>query len=91
MTVDNTRSIIVSLTPRQVARMRSAVENGAYASDSEIIREALHLWEQHEDARLLDLEPLRKAYAEGKASGEGEMVDPVEFLKSLKAERSVGG
>lgn len=43
--------------PRDTAQMvRRHVENGAYASDSDVIRDALQLWEQpaREKAELLD-------------------------------------
>ncbi len=38
--------------------------------------------------RAFELEMLKREYAEGKASGEPEEVDPVQFLKELKAERA---
>jgi antitoxin ParD1/3/4 len=85
------RTLTVSLTPHQAAKMQSAVKSGGYASNSEIVRDALRLWEQREEIRTLELEQLKRAYAEGKASGEGEAIDPVTFLKGLKAERSARG
>lgn len=36
--------VTVSISPEQAARMRDAVEGGAYASGSEVVREALRLW-----------------------------------------------
>lgn len=68
--------------------MQSAVDSGDYASNSEIVRDALRLWEQREEVRAIELEHFRRAYAEGKASGEGEPIDKATFLKSLKQERS---
>lgn len=85
------RTLTVSLTPQQSARMKAAIEKGGYASNSEIVRDALRLWEQREDIRALELEQLRRAYRDGKASGEGEDIDPATFLKGLKAERSKRG
>ena len=85
------RTLTVSLTPKQAERMQSAVENGGYASNSEIVRDALRLWEQREDIRALELEQLKRAYAEGKASGEPQEIDPDAFLKELKAERAARG
>jgi len=77
----------VSLTPQQSDRMRRAVDAGEHASRSEIVREALRLRERQEEIRALELERLKRAYAEGMASGEGEEVDPDTFLQELKAER----
>ena len=67
--------------------MRRAVDAGEHASRSEIVREALRLRERQEEIRALELERLKRAYAEGMASGEGEEVDPDTFLQELKAER----
>jgi antitoxin ParD1/3/4 len=41
--------------------------------------------------RALEMDNLKREYAKGKASGEPEDIDPVVFLKGLKAERSRGG
>jgi antitoxin ParD1/3/4 len=73
------RTLTISLTPEQAARMQSAVENGSYASNSEIVRDALRLWERREEVRALELKQLRRAYREGKDSGEGQTVDPARF------------
>ena len=85
------RTLTVSLTPKQAERMQAAVDSGSYASNSEVVRDALRLWEQREEIRSLEIEQLKRAYAEGKASGEPEEVDPDEFLKELKAERAGRG
>jgi antitoxin ParD1/3/4 len=70
MKQDAMKPVTVSLSPQQVARLGAAVASGAYASNSEIIGEALLLWEQREDLRLLDVADLRIAYEAGIASGE---------------------
>lgn len=84
-------TLSVSLTPHQAARIRSAVDNGTYASDSEIIREALQLWEEREDTKGLDIDHLRLAYKDGLASGEGQDIDRTAFLNEMKAGRSTRG
>ncbi len=71
--------------------VRELVENGRYASASEVVRDSLRLLEQREKLRALEIENLKRAYFEGKASGEGEDVEPVAFLQELKAECSAGG
>lgn len=67
--------------------VRKLVESGRYQSASEVMRDSLRLLEQREEERALELEFLRREYAEGKASGEPEEVDPEAFLEALKAER----
>ncbi|MCX8998545.1 type II toxin-antitoxin system ParD family antitoxin [Rhizobiaceae bacterium BDR2-2] len=36
--------VTISISPEQVAHLRIAVESGAYASDSEAVRDALVMW-----------------------------------------------
>ena len=39
-------AVTISLSPQQASRVKQAVETGAYASDSEVVSEALELWER---------------------------------------------
>jgi antitoxin ParD1/3/4 len=79
------RTLTISLSPQQVARLQNAVESGAYASNSEVIREALRLWEQHEEIRSLELARLKSAYDDGMASGPGRVIDAEALLGEIKA------
>ena len=80
------RTLTVSLTPHQAAMMQAAVETGGYASNSEIVRDALRLWEQREEVRQFELARLKQAYEEGMTSGEGRPLDGKQLLGELKAE-----
>lgn len=80
------RTLTVSLTPHQAAMMQAAVESGGYASNSEIVRDALRLWQQREEIRQLELARLKQAYDNGMASGEGRELDAKTLLGELKAE-----
>ncbi|RVD51991.1 MAG: type II toxin-antitoxin system ParD family antitoxin [Mesorhizobium sp.] len=91
MKTEPMRTLTISLTPQQAARLQSAVDAGGYASNSEVVREALRLWEQREELRALELDQLKRAYADGMASGRPVEVEPAEFLRSLKAERRARG
>ena len=86
MKASTMRTLTVSLTPHQAAMMQAAVETGGYASNSEIVRDALRLWEQREEVRQLELARLKQAYEEGMASGEGRPLDGKQLLGELKAE-----
>jgi antitoxin ParD1/3/4 len=79
------RTLTISLSPQQVARLQNAVESGAYASNSEVIREALRLWEQREEIRSLELTRLKSAYEEGMASGPGRAIDAETLLDEIEA------
>ncbi len=37
--------VTIPISPQQAAGIRSAVDNGGYASSSEVLREALRLWD----------------------------------------------
>lgn len=80
------RTLTVSLTPHQAALMQSAVKKGGYASNSEIVRDALRLWEQRKEIRQMELERLKKAYDEGMVSGEPREVNVDALLADLKAD-----
>lgn len=51
--------VTISISPEQVAHLRHAVECGAYASDSEAVRDALKMW--CEALRRQDLPPVSPA------------------------------
>jgi antitoxin ParD1/3/4 len=56
-----TEKLSISL-PLDMARMvRRQVEQGGYASNSEVIREALRMWQQREQERSQRLETIRTA------------------------------
>jgi antitoxin ParD1/3/4 len=77
-----------NIGPRYEGLVRELVESGRYASASDVMRDSLRLLEQREEVRALELEHLRREYAEGKARGEPEEINPAEFLSELKAERA---
>lgn len=73
-----TMNMNVSLTDELHEFVKAKVESGRYTSASEVVREALRIMEQTDEARLADL---RKAWAEGEASGD---TGPADFA-SIKA------
>lgn len=79
-----------TLSAEQFARIQRAVEASGDPADGQIVREALRLWDERAEGRILELDMLKREFAEGKASGEAEAVDPAAFLKSLKAEKARG-
>lgn len=78
------RTMTISLSPQQAGRVQEAVKSGAYASNSEVMRDALRLWEQREDMRALELARLKQAYDDGRASGEPRVVTADSLLASFK-------
>lgn len=82
----NVEKISVSMTPQHAEILRDAVESGAYASGSEVIREAMRDWSAKWAQRRGDIAKLQAMWAEGKASGAASPVDFDEALDEARAE-----
>ncbi|POO53185.1 ribbon-helix-helix domain-containing protein [Agrobacterium rosae] len=82
----NVQRISVSMTPQHAEILRDAVESGAYASGSEVIREALRDWAAKWALRRGDIAGMREMWAEGKASGAATEVDLDAALEEARAE-----
>jgi len=91
MKSDPMKTLTVSLSSHQLAQLHDAVKSGSYASNSEVVRDALRLWEQREQLRKLEIANLKRAYDEGMASGEGRSVDAETLLAELKVEARARG
>lgn len=82
--------ITIALPEPMAASVRAAVEAGEYASTSEVLRDALRLWEARRELRARDVEELRLRWKAGKASGlagEIKMSDLIADEKAGKARR----
>jgi len=75
----------IALPAPMADAVRRAVEAGEYASTSEVIRDALRLWEARRDLRERDLEVLRQRWDEGKASGRA---GPLDVRRVIAEERA---
>ena len=75
----------VALPSPMAKSVREAVENGEYASASEVIRDALRLWESRRQLRERDVAVLRSRWDEGKASGRAGRLN----VKRVLAEEQV--
>ena len=73
--MSNVEKISVALTTQQAAMLRDAVGTGAYATTSEIIREAVRDWSAKWEARQADTRRLSELWNEGKASGKPTAID----------------
>lgn len=70
--------ISIALTPQLAEAVRVAVDTGDYATNSEVIREALRLWQARRDLRAPRLAELRALVQEGLDSGPPEPRPPLE-------------
>ncbi|MDD5404953.1 MAG: type II toxin-antitoxin system ParD family antitoxin [Sulfuricella sp.] len=76
-------SMNVSLPPELEARVRQRVESGMYGSASEVIREALRLFEAYEQVKTAKLDGLRQDIAKGLNDVKNGRAKEVDF-ESLK-------
>ncbi len=81
----NVEKMSLALTARQAAMMRDAVSTGAYATTSEIVREAMRDWETKWMARNEEIRRLKALWDEGKASGPAQPLDFDELRKEAAA------
>lgn len=85
------RTMTVSLSDKQAVRIETAVESGDYASNSEVVRDALRLWEDERHRRSFATERLRAAIEEGLASGPGRELNSEKLLAEFKARAASRG
>jgi antitoxin ParD1/3/4 len=76
-------SMNVSLPPELEARVRQRVESGMYGSASEVIREALRLFEAYEQVKTAKLDSLRQDIAKGLSDAKNGRAKEIDFA-SLK-------
>jgi antitoxin ParD1/3/4 len=72
----------IALTTEQATLVRQAVESGEYASNSEVIRDALREWKLKRDFQQTEIEELRRLWNEGLKSGPSKLGG----MKAIKAE-----
>jgi antitoxin ParD1/3/4 len=85
--------ITVTMPEEMAAKMRAAVESGEYATTSEIVREALRDWNDHQERRQASLEKLRALIREGEESesldGETVLAELEEYVAQLANEAGI--
>ena len=82
----------IHLTPELETLVQNKVKSGRYNSASEVVREALRLFEERDRLRELQIRELQRKINEGWASLErGEGVNGEEFFRGLeREERELG-
>jgi antitoxin ParD1/3/4 len=81
----------IALPTPMADAVRRAVDAGEYASASEVIRDALRLWESRRDLRERDLGIVRQRWDEGKASGRSGSLDIRRMIAEERAKLKGGG
>lgn len=75
----------ISVDEELTAFVRKQVDDGRYASESEVIEEALRLLKESEDEAI---EAIRAAIDEGEASGEPQAFDFDDFIAGKRSQRA---
>ncbi len=82
-------SMNVSLPPELEARVRQRVESGMYGSASEVIREALRLFEAYEQVKTVKLDSLRQDIARGLSDAKNARTKEIDFANLKQQGRQV--
>lgn len=83
----NRENVSISFTPKQVAFLAGCVKSGRYQSTSEVVREALRLFEDQLARRKSELARTRAMIKEGADQlDRGEVVDAKTFFREWDEE-----
>jgi antitoxin ParD1/3/4 len=76
--------ISIALTPDLALLVRNAVDNGYYASTSEVIREALRDWRNKQNLNEQKAQELRSLWQEGINSGSAGTLNMAEIKQEAR-------
>jgi antitoxin ParD1/3/4 len=77
----------IALTPELAAEVREAVREGAFASVSEVVRDALRDWSDKRAQRAASMQRIRELWDEGIASGKPQPARTFAEIKAAALER----
>lgn len=80
----NVEKITISLTAEHAGMIEKAVDSGRYGHASEVIRDALRLWEDQEYLRERRRDELRRLIQEGIDSGPGRPFDKEDVWRRIE-------
>ncbi|MCO6433353.1 type II toxin-antitoxin system ParD family antitoxin [Nitrosomonas nitrosa] len=85
---DKAEKISITLPPDMLNIIREKVKDGAYASTSEVIREAMRLWQRQEEEHSATLASIKARLEHSAHSGEPVFLDKAfEKLEQLHQQR----
>jgi len=82
--------ITIALTPELSALVKESVEQGDYASTSEVIREALRDWKHKRALQKQEIEELRQLWHGGIQSGPGRFSSMNDIIEEARTRLEAG-
>jgi len=70
MQQEKAKRITITLPPDMLTSIKKEVSSGSYASTSEVIREAMRMWQKREEEHKAKISLIRKRLAHSEQSGE---------------------
>lgn len=80
MDTEKAQRITITLPPDMLASIKKEVSSGTYGSTSELIREAMRLWQKREEEHRVRISVIRQRLAHSAQNGE-----PVSLDKAFKS------
>ena len=75
MRPEKAKRITITLPPDMLASIKKEVNSGSYGSTSEVIREAMRLWQKREEEHHARISLIRERLAQSAQSGEPVPLD----------------
>jgi len=75
--VQKAEKISITLPAEMLASIRTKVQSGSYGSTSEVIREAMRLWQKHEEEHTARITAIRDRLEHSAKSRETKSIDDV--------------
>lgn len=75
MQPEKAQRITITLPPDMLASIKKEVNSGSYGSTSEVIREAMRLWQKREEEHQARISLIRERLAQSAQSGEPVPLD----------------
>lgn len=75
MQPEKAERITITLPPDMLASIKNEVSSGSYGSTSEVIREAIRLWQKREEEHHARISLIRERLAQSAQSGEPAPLD----------------
>lgn len=76
----------IAVPAPMASKIKAAVASGDYASTSEVVRDAMRLWNERREMRREEREALRSAWDAGKASGVAGALDMTALISEARSE-----